>query len=55
MKRGQGGRGRGSKRKNALPISSGEALAKERGRQHTRNERNCSQNTYRKAEFLTRI
>lgn len=32
MKRGRGGRGRGRPRKNALPISSGEALAKKRGR-----------------------
>ena len=32
MKRGRGGRGRVRTRKNALPISSGEALAKKRDR-----------------------
>nr|CAH0107526.1 unnamed protein product [Daphnia galeata] len=32
MKRGRGGRGRGRTRKNALPISSGEALARKSGR-----------------------
>jgi hypothetical protein len=32
MKRGRGGRGRVRTRKNAIPISSGETLAKKRGR-----------------------